>query len=129
MRVEAGAHGRRRQISLTSLIDVIFLLLLFFMLTATFSRFGDVELTVGGGASALPADRTPAFVRVAGEGLSLNAEPVSADQLGERLAALRESARADLVIVSVRDDATSQQLVDAIAAVNASGDLPLQIVR
>ena len=30
---------------MTSLIDVIFLLLLFFMLTATFSRFADVELS------------------------------------------------------------------------------------
>ena len=129
MRVEAGAHGRRRQISLTSLIDVIFLLLLFFMLTATFSRFGDVELTVGGDASVQPAERTPAFVQVAGDGLSLNAEPVSPDALGERLAALREGGRADLVVVSVRDDATSQQLVDVIVAVNASGDLPLQIVR
>ena len=31
---------------MTSLIDVIFLLLLFFMLSSTFSRFAEVELVV-----------------------------------------------------------------------------------
>ena len=39
---------RRRRLSMTSLIDVIFLLLLFFMLTSTFTRFSEVELTAAG---------------------------------------------------------------------------------
>ncbi|WP_306048083.1 ExbD/TolR family protein [Oceaniradius stylonematis] len=128
MRIEAGACGRARRISLTSLIDVIFLLLLFFMLTATFSRFADVELSTGGGASQL-ADQTPVFLQLHADGLSLNAEPLDVSQLGERLLVLREAGRADVVILSVRDGATSQQLVDVIAAVGASGGLPLQIVR
>ena len=39
---------------MTSLIDVIFLLLLFFMLTSTFSKFAEIELaaaTSGAGAA------------------------------------------------------------------------------
>ena len=32
---------------MTSLIDVIFLLLLFFMLSSTFSRFAEVEISAG----------------------------------------------------------------------------------
>ena len=41
---------RRRsgRLSMTSLIDVIFLLLLFFMLTSTFSKFSEVELAAEG---------------------------------------------------------------------------------
>jgi biopolymer transport protein ExbD len=38
---------------MTSLIDVIFLLLLFFMLSSTFSRFGEVELTAAAGGNML----------------------------------------------------------------------------
>ena len=34
--------------ALTPLIDVIFLLLLFFMLSSTFSRFGEIKLDLGG---------------------------------------------------------------------------------
>ncbi|MCR9121421.1 MAG: biopolymer transporter ExbD [Phyllobacteriaceae bacterium] len=129
MRIEAGTYGRARRISLTSLIDVIFLLLLFFMLTATFSRFGDVELTVGGAGASQPADQTPVFLRLGADGLSLNGETLTVALLADRLNALREAGRADVVILSVRDGATSQQLVDVIAAVGASGGPPLQIVR
>ena len=45
MRLESPGYVRR-QISVTSLIDVIFLLLLFFMLSSTFSKFADVELSL-----------------------------------------------------------------------------------
>lgn len=128
MRIEAGAYGRRRRISLTSLIDVIFLLLLFFMLTATFSRYGDVELTTGSGASQ-PVDRTPVFLLLGADGLSVNGEPLTVSLLADRLTDLRQAGRADVLVLSVRDGATSQQLVDVIGAVAASGGLPLQIVR
>jgi len=129
MRIEAGTYRRARRMSLTSLIDVIFLLLLFFMLTATFSRFGDVELTVGGNGVSQPADQTSVFLRLGADGLSLNGAPLTVAGLGDRLTDLREAGRADVVVLSVREGATSQQLVDVIAAVGASGGPPLQIVR
>lgn len=129
MRIDAGAYGRTRRISLTSLIDVIFLLLLFFMLTASFSRFGDVELTVGGNGASQPVDQRPVFLRLGADGLSVNGEPLIVSLLGDRLNDLRDAGRADVAVLSVRDGATSQQLVDVIAAVGASGGPPLQIVR
>ena len=49
---------RRRRLSMTSLIDVIFLLLLFFMLSSTFTRFAELELAAGGtGGSPMPSGR------------------------------------------------------------------------
>lgn len=128
MRLDAVLSGRRRRMSLTSLIDVIFLLLLFFMLTATFSRFGDIELTTGGSAEATETSR-PVFVQLRGTGLTLNGEVILLDRLGDELAALNADRRADAVIVSVGEDATAQQLVDVMGTVNALGTLPLQIVR
>ncbi|MEM1038667.1 MAG: biopolymer transporter ExbD [Pseudomonadota bacterium] len=47
MRIEFET-ARARRLSLTSLIDVIFLLLLFFMLTSTFTKFSTVELSASG---------------------------------------------------------------------------------
>lgn len=128
MRLDAVLSGRRRRMSLTSLIDVIFLLLLFFMLTATFSRFGDIELTTGGSAEATETSRL-VFVQLRGTGLTLNGEVILLDRLDDELAALSADRRADAVIVSVGEDATAQQLVDVMGTVNALGTLPLQIVR
>lgn len=128
MQVSAGTYGRRRRMSLTSLIDVIFLLLLFFMLTATFSRFGDVELTTGGGTGVSDVTR-PVFVQLRANTLTLNGEPVALERLQQALATRRSEAGADAVVLSVSDEATAQQLVDVIGAVNALDDMPLQIVR
>ena len=61
MRIEAALR-RRRPLSLTSLIDVIFLLLLFFMLSSTFTRFASVEIT--GGPASATASSTPPDVMI-----------------------------------------------------------------
>ena len=44
---------------MTSLIDVIFLLLLFFMLSSTFSKFSEIELTAGGSGPGRAAETPP----------------------------------------------------------------------
>ena len=66
---------QRRRASITSLIDVIFLLLLFFMLASTFSKYSEIELaSLPGGAPAedsaedtqslrIEASRAPARLR------------------------------------------------------------------
>ncbi len=129
MRVDGAAYRRWRRMSLTSLIDVIFLLLLFFMLTATFSRFSDVELKTGAGGAVSAVDRTPVFLRLDAAGLSLNGSPIDMEQLQDRLSALHEKGQADAAVLSVREDATAQQLVDVIVVINRIGGLPLQIVQ
>ena len=129
MQVDAVASGHRRRMSLTSLIDVIFLLLLFFMLTATFSRFGDVELTTGGGAAGTAEISRLVFVQLREDGVTLNGQTIALERLGAELAALNADGRTDAIILSVRADATAQQLVDVIGIVNTLGTMPLQIVR
>jgi biopolymer transport protein ExbD len=57
---------RRRQISLTPLVDVIFLLLMFFMLSSTFARFADLDLarqSASAGEAQLPPPAGPADLR------------------------------------------------------------------
>ena len=68
---------RRGRLTLTSLIDVIFLLLLFFMLSSTFTRFAEVNLTQAGqGGVGAHEDVKTHFVRLTKNGVTLNGDPI-----------------------------------------------------
>lgn len=104
---------------MTSLIDVIFLLLLFFMLSSTFSRFSEVEISAAaGGAAASPSDTPPAFLRLGPDTLSVNGEDTVLSDLETAFDALRENSddTATPVIVSLRDEVSSQRLTDLLVA-------------
>ncbi|MDF1609091.1 biopolymer transporter ExbD [Hoeflea sp. YIM 152468] len=128
MRFEASSRHRRR-ISMTSLIDVIFLLLLFFMLSSTFSRFADVELGTRGGTGAAAADLVPAFIKLSEGRTSLNGAPLPVDDLARELAHQQSVNRINVLIVSVDATANSQQLVDILLIARKLPGLGLQIVQ
>lgn len=101
---------------MTSLIDVIFLLLLFFMLTSTFSKFSEVELTAAGSSRGAASDRPPLFLRLSPETLSLNGQSV---ELAGLAGALTPEADADTpraLIVAMADGVSSQRLTDLLVA-------------
>jgi len=101
---------RRRTVSMTSLIDVIFLLLLFFMLSSTFTRFGGVEMRVGGAGPAADRAGERLFLRLEEERLSLNGVPVAMSALVGRLGGVADPT----VIVSVRPGVTAQRMTDLL---------------
>ncbi len=101
---------------MTSLIDVIFLLLLFFMLSSTFTRFGDLPLTTASGGAVAQAE-APAFLRLLPDSLTLDTD---AADLAALPAALLARAPV-LVIVAPGEGVTAQRLVDAL---NVLRDLP-----
>lgn len=109
---------RRATISLTSLIDVIFLLLLFFMLSTTFSQQGEVELTAAGGGAEATRNR-PVFVQLGPEELTLNATSVTLDSLAPALAELAEDEDT-LVLVALRPEVTAQRLIDLLGVLRAT---------
>ena len=113
MSVSAAAF-RRRKLSLTSLIDVIFLLLLFFMLSSTFSRNGEIPFLAGATGGAGNAERPPLFLRLNGTTLSLNGSAVALDGLVAAIAGRVGGNPAPRLILSVTGDATSQGLVDVL---------------
>ncbi len=125
-----AATFRQRRLSLTSLIDVIFLLLLFFMLSSTFSKYGEVPLLVGGPANnAAPATVPPLFLRLDGDRLSLNAAPLGLDALPQAIAAQRQPDQMQPVILSVSGHATAQGLVDVLAPLARIPDLQVTVLE
>lgn len=100
---------------MTPLIDVIFLLLLFFMLSSTFSKFAEVELTASGaGASAAASENPPIFLRMNGGLIVINGQEVQKDSLRATAQSLIQEPRLVLISLDVRTDA--QALTDVLVA-------------
>ncbi|MFQ6554225.1 ExbD/TolR family protein [Aestuariibius insulae] len=119
---------RKRRLSMTSLIDVIFLLLLFFMLSSTFSRFAEVELaSAPGQGDALP-DATPAFLQVETGRLALNGTAMTIEQLTPALIAIPRSGERLPVLVSLRPDISSQRLIDVMVVLRGIPGLSIAVL-
>ena len=115
--LELGHQTRRRRIGLTPTIDVVFLLLVFFMLAARFGVTDAIPVTLSGGA-ALSYDGPPRLVTVLPNGLRVNgidtSDPVQA------LTPLMGSDK-DIIILRARDGASVQALLDAMGQLRAAG--------
>ena len=107
---------RRRRLSMTSLIDVIFLLLLFFMLSSTFTHFSEVELTAAGsGTPAQAPSQAPLFLRLGAETAQLNNVELPLDALAEALAEARgDGEESRQLLVSMRPEVNAQRLTDLL---------------
>lgn len=129
MRIDAAAVRKRKPLSLTSLIDVIFLLLLFFMLTSTFTRFARVEIS-GGPASASAGGKPPdVLIRVDDPaGWRVNGQTLAEEAAIVELARLKE-AGAETAVLLVRGELTSQELVEAVENIRRNTELDLSVAR
>lgn len=108
---------------MTPLIDVIFLLLMFFMLTSTFSTFGEIELsqaTPGAATSDTPSKR--AFVQLGATRLVLNGAPVTLEDLTAQV-------EAGQVLVSLDADVSAQRLVDLLVELRGRDELNVMVLE
>jgi biopolymer transport protein ExbD len=111
-----AATRKRRPITLTPLIDIIFLLLLFFMLSSTFTRFAELPLMNAGGG-IVAGGPPPLFLQLTEAGLRLNGTALTLEALPAALAEVEpEVGGAQVTLLVTLDDAvTSQELVDLLA--------------
>ena len=116
----------RRRISLTPMIDVVFLLLVFFMLAARFGQDQAIPLRIGAGAGEW--EGPPRLVDVLPEGQRLNGVPVTPEALVTGLAPLMRDTGEPVVLRS-QDGATLQRLVDVIEELTAAGYTGLILVE
>jgi biopolymer transport protein ExbD len=127
MRIEAGPR-RRSRLSVTSLIDVIFLLLLFFMLSSTFTRFAEVEFTAGAAGEADTQNRPDILLRLEGETLSVNGKTFGEREAIDELQRLgNEGARTAVILV--RGEVSSQALISTVELIRRQTGLELAIAR
>ena len=114
--MEHRSYKVKKRLALTSLIDIIFLLLLFLMLTSTFSKFSEIELSVATTAAKNKVSENILFLRVSAVRIDLNSGEVEMNSLAKSIKSFTQNAKASLV-VSMDQDVTSQRLVDILGIV------------
>jgi biopolymer transport protein ExbD len=118
----------RRRPSLTPMIDVVFLLLVFFMLAARFGIEGALPLTLGTPGTAVDYSGPPRLVDVRPEALALNGVPTDEGALIAELSRLTEAPN-DPILLRPRDGADLQRLIAVLEALRDAGFARLVIVE
>lgn len=109
--------------SLTPLVDVIFLLLLFFMLSSTFAKFGEIELSAAGAGSASSVAQTErVFIQLGAERLVLNGAATELDELADAL-------QPGQALVSVDGDTSAQRIVDLLVRLRGIDGLNVVVLE
>lgn len=126
----------RQSIPLTPLVDIVFLLLMFFMLSTTFTRFSAIDLSRSA-SSAAASTRTEAAIKpfpgviitvTDSEFILLNGSKLPVDRLARELDRFHELG---LTRVAVRASgkATVQNLVAVLDAIKQSRLTDVTVVR
>jgi len=112
---DATARSRRPLVSLTPLIDVVFILLVFFMLASSFSTEQVIDMLTPADTQSSPEGPAgAALVRVAPDGsLDLNGEPLSRPELAERVK--EQGCLYDIVKLKLQHDAPIPVVLQQIA--------------
>jgi biopolymer transport protein ExbD len=121
------------EINLASLIDVVFILLLFFVVTTTFTRETQLKVDLPEAASGTPPEQTELKqleILIAADGsYSLNAKQLLKSDLQSLMAALQKESEGDnsLPLIISADAKTQHQAV--ITAMDAAGKLGFAHLR
>lgn len=121
-----AAPRPRRRPSLTPMIDVVFLLLVFFMLASRFGIDAIVPMQIGGAGAGYSGP--PRLIEVLPAGQRLNGFDQPMDGLIAALADLTESP-ADTVILRARDGADLQRVISVITALREAGFATLAVIE
>ncbi|PYC49108.1 biopolymer transporter ExbD [Litorivita pollutaquae] len=121
-----GRRRKRRRPSLTPMIDVVFLLLVFFMLA---SRFGmdvtlPMPLATGGGGYSGP----PRLIDILPEGVRLNGQAVAEDTLAAQIKALTASQE-DVIILRGGEGTVLQRVVTVAEILRRAGYARLVVLE
>ena len=117
-----GNHRPPRRPGLTPMVDVVFLLLVFFMLAARFGQDSGLTLSLGGGVNEWSGP--PRLITVSPDQVALNGVVMPLPQLPEALTALMQNPN-DAVILRARGGADVQKVIDVMAALRSAGHTSL----
>lgn len=125
----AKVRRRRQLISLTPLIDVVFILLVFFMLASSFLDWRSIALTApSGGANAAPMEGA-LLIEVLPQGLRLAGRPVAPDRLEERVRSRLAEKPDQSIFVKAADGVPLQRAVTVLDSLAAAGATKLSLIR
>jgi len=120
---------RKRQLSMTPLIDVVFILLLFFMLASSFIEWREIDLSMAGESAVTSSDKSPLVVQLSQDNFLFRGESVSLDQLLEYVAS-ELANQADLqIVVQPQANIPLQKMVMLLDQLRALGVKQVSLLR
>lgn len=124
-------EGRSRinmQLEMAPLIDVVFLLLIFFMLTSTFLVAEAIDLELPFSESARPVDEEDIVIVLTIDGtLTLNGDAVAPDELVPRLKALITDAEIQTITLKTEASESVEDMIGVMDDIRAAGGLRVLI--
>lgn len=118
----ANSPARRRPlVGLTPLIDVVFILLLFFMLASSFLDLHSIALDAPSRGGGQPTMEGALLVEVRRDGIRLGGQYVTPQGLAQRVAARLEDNPDRRVLVRPAEGVSLQDTVSVLDRLTASG--------
>lgn len=118
---------RRVAIGLTPLIDVVFILLIFFMVVSSFAERRTLSLNEPARAGSGGGMTGNVLVRLTPDGADVQGRPVPEGALRDRVARALDKAPDASVLLQPADGVDVQRTVDALTAVRAL-DAPVRLL-
>lgn len=128
----SGRQGRRRGIiSLTPLIDVVFILLVFFMLSSSFLEWRTIAVATASSSTAGSAttSRESLLLSVSDSTINLNGERLSVRELVPRLQRQMDANPALFINVIPMGDTRLQSVVKVLDQFKLAGITRFRLVR
>ncbi len=126
----ANRHPRRRGlISLTPLIDVVFILLVFFMLASSFLERRAIELDAPAGSAAGGVMEGAILVQVRADGIRVSGTPVTLENLGATIAERISRVPDARVVVQPAQGVVLQDAVRVLDRLSVAGVENVSLVR
>jgi len=124
------SNGRRRNlISLTPLIDVVFILLVFFMLASSFLNWRSITLDSPKQTGTSASLERALLIEVRTDGLRLAGETMSLDRIAGRAMAALAKKPDRPVLVRPDDGVPVQEVVQVLDGLAAAGVGNLSLIR
>ena len=127
-RLAAEQRRRRALIGMTPLIDVVFILLIFFMLASSFMSWRVIGLDLPAQGAARPAEVPPLVVEVQTDGIVLAGERLGLEGLIERVAVKIAQDPEQSVLVRPAAGVPLQDAIRVLDALSAVGVIAMRLV-
>ena len=122
MNFRPSKKGRGLIINITTLIDVMFLLLIFFMVTSTFKNQPAINLVLPRSATASETVDTPAILFLTDDGrVYLNDTLVDLESLAGQLEKMHAKSGEDRMVLRADEEAAHGDVVKLIDIIKQSG--------
>ncbi len=119
---------RRQLISLTPLIDVVFILLVFFMLASSFLDWRSIELNTPGTNQGGERLEGSLLIDIRPDGLRLSGEALSPEALILRVRELLAKDPEQRILVRPADGVVMQETVTLLDSLSAAGVTDLSLI-